>query len=88
MIEAMACGTPVVAYRCGSVSEVVDDGITGFIVKGETEATQAIDRLAELDRHRVRTQFEQRFTAQRMAQEYVRHYQALVGAKAATGFHG
>jgi glycosyltransferase involved in cell wall biosynthesis len=87
MIEAMACGTPVVAYRCGSVSEVVDDGITGFIVKGETEAIRAIDRLGELDRRRVRTRFEQRFTAQRMAREYVCHYQALVRTKLGTGSH-
>jgi glycosyltransferase involved in cell wall biosynthesis len=86
MIEAMACGTPVVAYGCGSVSEVIDDGITGFIVKEETEAIQAIDRLGELDRRRVRTRFEQRFTAQRMAQEYVCHYQALVRAKLPTAF--
>jgi glycosyltransferase involved in cell wall biosynthesis len=86
MIEAMACGTPVVAYRSGSVPEVVDDGITGFVVKGETEAIEAVDRLGELDRRRVRTHFEQRFTAQRMAQQYVCHYQALVRAKLATGF--
>jgi glycosyltransferase involved in cell wall biosynthesis len=86
MIEAMACGTPVVAFRSGSVPEVVDDGITGFIVKGEAEAVEAIGRLCELDRRRVRTQFEQRFTAQRMAQEYVCHYQALVRTKLTTGF--
>jgi glycosyltransferase involved in cell wall biosynthesis len=78
MIEAMACGTPVVAFRAGSVPEVVDQGITGFVVKGEAEAIQAIGRLGELDRRRVRARFEQRFTAQRMAQEYVCHYQALL----------
>jgi len=79
MIEAMACGTPVIAFRSGSVSEVVDDGVTGFVVDGEAEAVQAIRRLDELDRRRVRARFEQRFTARRMAEEYSRHYEMLVG---------
>ena len=78
MIEAMACGTPVIAFRSGSVPEVVDDGITGFIVAGEADAIQAIGRLGELDRRRVRAHFEQRFTAQRMAREYLSHYESLV----------
>ena len=77
MIEAMACGTPVIAFRSGSVPEIVDDGITGFIVDGEDEAVQAIKRLQELDRRKLRTVFEQRFTAKRMAQDYVRQYEAL-----------
>ena len=63
MIEAMACGTPVIAFRSGSVPEVVDHGITGFVVSDEEEAIQAIGRLAELDRRRVRAQFEKRFTS-------------------------
>jgi glycosyltransferase involved in cell wall biosynthesis len=78
MIEAMACGTPVIAFRSGSVSEVVDDGITGFVVDGEVEAIEAIGRLGELDRRRVRAHFEQRFTAERMAKEYLRHYEGLL----------
>jgi glycosyltransferase involved in cell wall biosynthesis len=78
MIEAMACGTPVVAFRCGSVPEVVDHGVTGFIVNGEAEAVQTVMRLGELDRHQVRARFEQRFTAKQMAQKYSRHYETLV----------
>jgi glycosyltransferase involved in cell wall biosynthesis len=81
MIEAMACGTPVIAFRSGSVPEVVDDGVTGFVVDGEEEAVQAIGRLGELDRRQVRAHFEQRFTAKRMAKEYVRHYEMLVAAR-------
>ena len=81
MIEAMACGTPVIAFRSGSVPEVVHDGVTGFIVDGEDEAVQAIRRLRELDRRKVRAHFEQRFTAQRMAREYVSHYESLMSAQ-------
>ena len=81
MIEAMACGTPVIAFRAGSVPEVIDDGITGFVVEGETEATQAIKRLGELDRRKVRSRFEERFTARRMAIEYVRHYEGLIAKR-------
>src|SRR5947209_9199928 len=77
MIEAMACGTPVIAFRSGSVPEVVDEGITGFIVKGEAQAVQAVGRLGELDRRGVRARFEQRFTAQRMGREYLAHYEGL-----------
>ena len=77
MIEAMACGTPVIAFRRGSVPEVVDEGVTGFIVDGEAEAVQAIGRVGELDRRQVRARFEQRFTARRMAEDYLGHYQAL-----------
>ena len=77
MIEAMACGTPVIAYRSGSVPEVVDHGITGFVVSGEEEAIQAIGRLGELDRRRIRAQFEKRFTSRRMADEYLNHYAGL-----------
>ena len=77
MIEAMACGTPVIAFRSGSVPEVVDHGITGFVVSDEGEAIQAIKRLGELDRSRIRAQFEERFTSCRMAEEYLKHYAAL-----------
>jgi glycosyltransferase involved in cell wall biosynthesis len=78
MIEAMACGTPVIAFRSGSVPEVIDHGVSGFVVDGEAEAVRAIGRLGELDRARVRAHFEQRFTARRMAEDYVRHYEALL----------
>jgi glycosyltransferase involved in cell wall biosynthesis len=78
MIEAMACGTPVIAFPSGSVREVVDDGVTGFVVKNETDAVSVIQRLGELDRREIRAHFEERFTSRRMAQEYVTCYQTLV----------
>ena len=78
MIEAMACGTPVIAFRSGSVPEVIDDGVTGFVVPGEAEAVEAIGRLSELDRRKVRSHYEKRFTATRMARDYLRQYEALV----------
>jgi glycosyltransferase involved in cell wall biosynthesis len=82
MIEAMACGTPVIAFRSGSVPEVIEDGVTGFIVESEEEAIETIrHRLPELDRRNVRAGFERRFTARRMAEDYVKHYQALVRGK-------
>ena len=77
MIESMACGTPVIAFNCGSVPEVMDDGLTGFIVNSEDEAVAAIDRLGELDRAKVRQQFDRRFTARRMAQDYLDLYGEL-----------
>jgi len=78
MIEAMACGTPVIAYRCGSVPEVIDDGITGFIVDDDDSALAAIRRVHELDRRLVRKRFETLFTAERMADNYLRIYRSLV----------
>jgi glycosyltransferase involved in cell wall biosynthesis len=78
MIEAMACGTPVIAFRSGSVPEVVDNGVSGFIVEDEPEAIAAVQRLHELDRRQVRSVFEKRFSATRMTQDYVRCYQGLV----------
>jgi glycosyltransferase involved in cell wall biosynthesis len=77
MIEAMACGTPVVAWRHGSVPEVIDEGVTGFIVDSVEGAAEAIRRLEGLDRPRVRQVFEQRFTAQAMARAYVELYERL-----------
>jgi glycosyltransferase involved in cell wall biosynthesis len=85
MIEAMACGTPVIAFRSGSVPEVIDDGVTGFVVPGEAEAVEAIGRLSELDRRKVRRHFEKRFTATRMARDYLRQYEALVQPSALRG---
>jgi len=78
MIEAMACGTPVIAINRGSVPEVIDDGISGFIVEDVTSAIGAVGRLHLLDRARVRQQFEQRFTARRMAEDYLAVYRRLM----------
>jgi glycosyltransferase involved in cell wall biosynthesis len=77
MIEAMACGTPVIAFRAGSVPEVIDEGLTGSIVSGEAEAVAATKRLDQFDRAKVRATFERRWTARRMAEDYVDLYQAL-----------
>jgi glycosyltransferase involved in cell wall biosynthesis len=81
MIEAMACGTPVIAYRRGSVPEVVDEGVTGFVVDNEDEAIAAVKRIGKLDRRTVRATFERRFGARRMAKDYLRHYEALLQAE-------
>jgi len=78
MIEAMACGTPVIAFGRGSVPEIVEDGVTGFIVEDEAAAVEAVGRLSQLDRREVRRQFDRRFTAARMARDYVRLYEMLV----------
>lgn len=78
MIEAMACGTPVIAFRHGSVPEVIDEGVTGFDVDDEEGAVRAIGRLGEIDRREVRACFERRFTARRMATEYVALYEKLM----------
>jgi glycosyltransferase involved in cell wall biosynthesis len=77
MIEAMACGTPVIAFEKGSVPEIIENGVTGFVVKSDEEAVRAVKRAQELDRRNVRAAFERRFTARRMAQEYVRLYERL-----------
>ncbi|MBV9655056.1 MAG: glycosyltransferase family 4 protein [Acetobacteraceae bacterium] len=79
MIEAMACGTPVIAYNRGSVPEVIDDGVSGYIVEDETGAVAAVERLHRLPRARVRARFDARFTAARMADDYVDLY-ARIGA--------
>lgn len=78
MIEAMACGTPVIGMRNGSVPEVIEEGLTGFIVKDEAEAVAATRRLADLDRKRIRRRFEERFTARRMAEDYLRIYRRVI----------
>jgi glycosyltransferase involved in cell wall biosynthesis len=78
MIEAMACGTPVLAYRAGAVPEVIDEGVTGMIVDNIDQARIALVQVAALDRRRVRRRFEERFTARRMANDYVRVYRSLV----------
>jgi glycosyltransferase involved in cell wall biosynthesis len=78
MIEAMACGTPVLAFRRGSVGEVLDDGVSGVIVDTVDEAIAAMPRVLALDHRAVRQKFEQRFSVNRMAQEYVSLYRSLV----------
>lgn len=75
MIEAMACGTPTVAFRSGSVPEVIDDGVTGFVVDSIDQAVIATERARRLDRAKVRATFEKRFTADRMARDYVALYE-------------
>jgi glycosyltransferase involved in cell wall biosynthesis len=75
MIEALACGTPVIAYRRGAVPEVLDDGVTGWIVEESAAAVRAVAQVATLSRARCRQVFEERFSACRMAQDYVRIYQ-------------
>ena len=77
MIEAMACGTPTVAYRRGSVPEIIEDGVSGFAVEDEAQALAAIARAQDLDRRAVRAAFERRFTARRMAENYVQVYRRL-----------
>lgn len=80
MIEALACGTPVIAWRNGSVPEVIDDGRTGFIVESVEAAVDAVSRIPDLDRHACRQAFEDRFDAARMAHKYVEVYRRLVEA--------
>ncbi len=79
MIEAMACGCPVIAYPRGSVPEVIEDGLTGFIVSGEAEAVAAVGRLGELSRAAIRGRFEERWSAARMARDYVGIYRRISG---------
>ena len=80
MIEAMACGTPVLAFRCGSVPEIIDNGVTGVIVETMDEAIAALPRVMTLDRKKVRQRFEQRFSATRMAKDYIKVYHSLLAS--------
>jgi glycosyltransferase involved in cell wall biosynthesis len=77
MIEAMSCGTPVIAWRNGAVPEIVDDGVTGFVVDSIEQAVNAAQGLGRIDRRRVRERFEQRFSAARMARDYLALYRTL-----------
>lgn len=81
MIEAMSCGTPVIAWPHGSVPEIVDPGVTGFLVQSIDDAVQATRRVNELDRSRVRARFDQRFSAPRMARDYLSAYRTLGGTR-------
>jgi glycosyltransferase involved in cell wall biosynthesis len=78
MIEAMACGTPVIAYNRGSVPEIIEENLTGFIVEDEISAVAAVGRLSQLNRDAIRKQFEARFTARRMALDYLATYRGLM----------
>ena len=78
MIESMACGTPVIAYDCGSVPEVMEDGVTGFIVRDLDDAVNGVNRVRDLSRLRCREVFEKRFTAERMANDYIDVYKRLI----------
>jgi glycosyltransferase involved in cell wall biosynthesis len=82
MIEAMACGTPVIAYASGSVPEVMEEGRTGFIVQEVEDAVAAVRRLPQLSRARCREVFERRFTATRMARDYLDVYERLIAGPA------
>jgi glycosyltransferase involved in cell wall biosynthesis len=78
MIEAMACGTPVIAFRGGSVEEIIEDGVTGFIVDSIEEAVDAVRRLPSIDRLRCRDVFDERFSATRMCNDYLRVYKRVI----------
>jgi glycosyltransferase involved in cell wall biosynthesis len=81
MIEAMACGTPVIAFRRGSIPEVVDEGESGFIVDDVKGAIQAVAKATTLDRRKCREVFERRFTSARMAKDYLETYAQLANGK-------
>jgi glycosyltransferase involved in cell wall biosynthesis len=83
MIESLACGTPVIAWRCGSVPEVLEHGVTGFIVDSLDEAVAAVHQLPSLSRQACRREFEQRFTTDRMAHDYVSVYREILQPGAA-----
>jgi glycosyltransferase involved in cell wall biosynthesis len=85
MIEAMACGTPVLAFRCGSIPEIIEDGITGRIVYSEAEAIAALPAILSYNRRAVRLRFEERFTATRMAKDYVKTYHQLLSTRTPNG---
>jgi glycosyltransferase involved in cell wall biosynthesis len=79
MIEALACGTPVIAFNRGSVPEIIEDGVTGFVVEDETSAVGAVRQLSRLSRETIRRRFEQQFSASRMASDYLEIYRRLIG---------
>jgi glycosyltransferase involved in cell wall biosynthesis len=85
MIEAMACGTPVIAWRCGSVPEVMEDGVTGFVVDDMGAAVRAVERVGGLSRAACRRAFERRFSATRMARDYLAVYRRLLQQRARPG---
>jgi glycosyltransferase involved in cell wall biosynthesis len=87
MIEAMSCGTPVVAYPMGSVPEVIEEARSGFIVGSQEAAVKALDEIPKLDRRGVRQCFDTRFTVQHMTERYVRLYEELAESRPLNGHH-
>jgi glycosyltransferase involved in cell wall biosynthesis len=83
MIEAMACGTPVIAYGHGSVPEIIDEGVTGHVVKDQQQAIEAARNIDKIDRKRCREVFERRFAARVMARRYLDVYRELVDKRVA-----
>ncbi len=81
-IEAMACGTPTIGWNCGALPEVIDHGVTGFIIDSLDEAVAAVPALLQIDRRKVRAVFEKRFSANRMARDYLSAYARLIGNSA------
>jgi Glycosyl transferases group 1 len=81
MIEAMACDTPVIAYRQGSIPEIIQGNVSGFVVDAIEEAVAAVRQVANSDRAKVRAEFERRFTAERMVRDYVRIYRRLLSTR-------
>src|SRR3954470_17952536 len=81
MIEAMACGTPVIAFNCGSVPEVLENGVTGLIVESTEQAAAAVHRASALDRRQIRKRFEQRFTVEQMTAKYLEVYARLLDSR-------
>ena len=81
MIKSMACGTPVIAFRSGSVPEVIDNGVSGFVVNSVEEAARAVSQLSKINRAAVRAAFENRFTVERMAWDYLKIYAGLPGVR-------
>ena len=80
LIEAMACGTPVLAYRQGSIPEIIDHGVTGYICDNISEMAQAVSALSRIDRRRCREIFEKRFTVERMVRDYLAVYESMAAA--------
>ncbi len=85
MIEALSCGTPVIAFRGGAVEEIIEPGVTGFIVDSIEEAVEALERIPSIDRDRCRSEFERRFSATRMCNDYLRVYERIIEENAANG---
>lgn len=83
MIEAMACGTPVIAYNRGAAPEIVEDGVTGFVVEDETSAIAAVKNVSMLSRKVIRRKFEERFSSTRMAQDYLKAYESVCAQSSA-----
>ncbi len=81
MIEAMACGTPVIAFNRGSVPEIIEDGVTGFVVEDETSAAAEVHNAISLSRDAIRARFQERFTARRMAEDYISVYRQMIDVR-------